>query len=118
MRSLQHGMKLTPTDTHIAAVEDRKRERVLQKTSQRGFMVIAVCADDEHQIGDHTNRRLRAVDLGLYRKFVGGGTACRLRGTRAQQLKIERCLAIKKAICCPVRRTAISRPWSSVIPVT
>ncbi len=68
-------MKLTPSDTHIASIEDRKRERVLQETSQRGFMVIAVDADDEHQIGDHTNRRLRAVDLGLYRKFVGGGTA-------------------------------------------
>src|SRR6202040_4388634 len=44
-----------------------------QETSQRSFMVIAVGADDAHQIGDHTNRRLRAVDLGLYRKFVGGG---------------------------------------------
>src|SRR6202035_2590139 len=66
-------MKLTPSDTNIASIEDRKRERVLQETSQRSFMVIAVDADDEHQIGDHTNRRLRAVDLGLYRKFVGGG---------------------------------------------
>src|SRR5712671_5854430 len=66
-------MKLTPSDTHIATAEVWKRERVLQKTSQRGFMVIAVDADDAHQIGDHTNRRLRAVDLGLYCKFVGGG---------------------------------------------
>jgi hypothetical protein len=73
VRSLQHGMKLTPSNANIATVEDRKRERVLQKTSQRGFMVIAVDADDAHQIGDHTNRRLRAVDLGLYRKFVGRG---------------------------------------------
>src|SRR5258708_39438664 len=66
-------MKLTPSDTNIASIEDRKRERVLQETSERGFMVIAVGADDGHQIGDHTNRRLREVDLGLYRKFVGGG---------------------------------------------
>jgi len=27
-------------------------------------------------------------------------------------LKIGRCLAIGKAICCPGRTTAISRPWS------
>ena len=33
-------------------------------------------------------------------------------------LKIGRCLAIGKAICCPGRTTAISRPWSSVIRVT
>src|SRR5580704_759982 len=69
-------MKLTPSDANIASSEDRKRERILQETSQRGFMVIAVDADDEHQIGDHTNRRLRAVDLGLYRKLVGGGRLC------------------------------------------
>src|SRR6266852_6718144 len=66
-------MKLTPSDANIATVEDRKRERLLQKTSQRSFMVIAFDADDAHQIGDHTNCRLRAVDLGLYRKLVGGG---------------------------------------------
>src|SRR6202035_4934620 len=71
--SLQHGMKLTPSDTNIASIEDRKRERVLQETSQRGFMVVAVDAYDAHQIGDDTNCRLRAVDLGLYRKLVGGG---------------------------------------------
>src|SRR6202011_3269862 len=35
-----------------------------------------------------------------------------------RRLKIGRCLAIGKAICCPGRTTAISRPWSSVIPVT
>ena len=71
--SLQYGMKLTPSDTNIASIEDRKRERVLQETSQRGFMVIAVDAYDAHQIGDHTNCHLRAVDLGLYREFVSGG---------------------------------------------
>jgi IS30 family transposase len=34
------------------------------------------------------------------------------------RLKIGRCLATGKAICCPGRTTAISRPWSSVIRVT
>jgi DNA-binding CsgD family transcriptional regulator len=35
-----------------------------------------------------------------------------------RRLKIGRCLAIGKAICCPGRTTAISRHWSSVIRVT
>src|SRR6266446_6525090 len=35
-----------------------------------------------------------------------------------RRLKIGRCLAIGKAICCPGRTTATSRPWSSVIRVT
>jgi acetolactate synthase regulatory subunit len=49
-------MKLTPSDTNIASIEDRKRERVLQETSQRGFIVVAVDADDAHQIGDVITR--------------------------------------------------------------
>jgi hypothetical protein len=32
------------------------------------------------------------------------------------RLKIERCLVIGRAICCPGRTTPTSRPWSSVIP--
>jgi hypothetical protein len=35
-----------------------------------------------------------------------------------RRLKIGRCLAIGKAISCPGRTTATSRPWSSVIRVT
>jgi hypothetical protein len=35
-------------------------------------------------------------------------------GGGRRRLKIGRCLAIGKAICCPGRTTAISRPWSSV----
>src|SRR6266849_6504399 len=35
-----------------------------------------------------------------------------------RRLKIGRCLAIGKAIYCPGRTTATSRPWSSVIRVT
>ena len=34
------------------------------------------------------------------------------------RLKIARFLVIGRAICFPVRRTATSRPWSNVIPVT
>src|SRR5678816_241713 len=34
-----------------------------------------------------------------------------------RRLKIGRCLAIGRAICCPGRTTATSRPWSSVIRV-
>ena len=35
-----------------------------------------------------------------------------------QRLKIGRCLAIGRAISCPGRRTATSRPWSNVTHVT
>src|ERR1019366_5788635 len=35
-----------------------------------------------------------------------------------RRLKIGRCVATGKAICCPGRTTATSRPWSSVILVT
>ena len=34
------------------------------------------------------------------------------------RLKIGRCLAIGRAICCLGRRTATSQPWLNVIPVT
>jgi hypothetical protein len=47
-RSLQQVMKLAPADTHVAAIEDRKSERVLEKASQRCFMIVAVDADDAH----------------------------------------------------------------------
>jgi hypothetical protein len=35
-------------DTHVADTEDRKSERVLEKASQRCFMIVAVDADDAH----------------------------------------------------------------------
>ena len=35
-----------------------------------------------------------------------------------QRSKIGRCRTIGRAIYCPVQRTAISPPWSNVIPVT
>ena len=66
-------MKLAPADAHVAAIEDRKSERVLEKTSQGCFMVVAVDADDAHQIDDDTNRRFGAVDFGLDGEFISGG---------------------------------------------
>ena len=48
IRSLQQVMKLAPADTHVAAIEDRKSERVLEKTTERCFMIVAVDADDAH----------------------------------------------------------------------
>jgi adenylate cyclase len=47
-RRSQQVMKLAPADTHVAAIEDRKSERVLEKASQRCFMIVAVDADDAH----------------------------------------------------------------------
>ena len=48
IRSLQQVMKLATADTHVAAIEDRKSERILEKASQRCFMIVAVDADDAH----------------------------------------------------------------------
>src|SRR3984957_18646965 len=65
------------------------------------------------------DRSARSVDRNRQVSTAMDGDKSRIpsRSVSArQQLKIERCLAIGKAICCPVRRTAISRPWSSVIP--
>src|SRR6516165_2531925 len=62
-----------PADTHVAPTEDRKSERILEKTSQRCFMIVAVDADHAHQINDDTHRRLGAVDFGLDGKFISGG---------------------------------------------
>jgi len=41
-------MKLAPADTHVAPIEDWKGERVLERTSQRCFMIVAVDADNAH----------------------------------------------------------------------
>jgi hypothetical protein len=43
---LEHRVQLPPADTQVAPIEDRKSERVLEKTSQRCFMIVAVGADD------------------------------------------------------------------------
>ena len=73
IRSLQQVMKLASADTHVAPIEDGKSERVLEKTSQWCFMIVAVGADDAHQIDDDTNRRFGAVDFGLNGQFISGG---------------------------------------------
>jgi hypothetical protein len=54
-------MKLTPSDTNIASIEDRKRERVLQETTQRGFMIIAVDADDAAETFSKPNCGVRCA---------------------------------------------------------
>ena len=66
-------MKLAPADTDVAPSKDRKSERVLEKTSQRCFMIVAVGADNTHQIDDDTNRCFGAVDFGLNGQFISGG---------------------------------------------
>jgi len=58
------------------------------------------------------NRRVSSVMDGDKSRILSRSVSGRHR------LKIGRCLAIGKAISCPVRRTAISRPSSSVVPVT
>ena len=73
IRSLQQVMKLASADAHVAAIEDRKSERVLEKTSERCLIVIAVDANNTHEIGDDTNCRFGAVDLGLDGKFISSG---------------------------------------------
>ena len=52
-----------------------------------------------------------AIDGGISRISSQSASARR-------RLKIGRCLATGKAICCPGRTTATSRPWSNVIRVT
>ena len=52
-----------------------------------------------------------AIDGGISRISSQSASARR-------RLKIGRCLATGRAICCPGRTTAASRPWSNVIRVT
>src|SRR5207342_3039453 len=47
--SLEHRVQLPPPDAHIAAVEDRQRECILQQTSERSLMIIAVDTDNPHE---------------------------------------------------------------------
>src|SRR5262249_27366171 len=68
--TFQQAVKLTAADAHVATVEDRKRKRILEQTSERRFVIVAVDADDTHQVGDHANRGLGAIYLGLNGEFV------------------------------------------------
>src|SRR4029450_3151729 len=66
-------------------------------------------------------RSARSVDRNRRVSSVMDGDKSRISSRSVsgrQRLKIGRCPAIGKAICCPGRTTAISPPWSSVIPVT
>src|ERR1700756_5024349 len=69
--ALQHRVQLSPPDAHIAAVEDRQRERILQQASERSFVIIAFDADHAHEICDHAHRGLGAKDLRLDCEFLG-----------------------------------------------
>ena len=66
-------------------------------------------------------RSARSVDRNRRVSSVMDGDKSRISSRSVsgrQRLKIGRCLAIGKAICCPGRTTATSRPWSNVIPGT
>jgi DNA-binding CsgD family transcriptional regulator len=67
------------------------------------------------------DRSARSVDQNRRGSMAMGGGQSRIPSRSVsdrRRLKIGRCLAIGKAISCPGRRTAISRPWSNVIPAT
>src|SRR5436190_13435644 len=66
-----------------------------------------------------SDRSARCVAPGRLTRMAIDGGISRISSQSVsdrQRLKIGRCLVIGKAICCPGRRTAISRPWSNVIP--
>ena len=72
-------MELAPSDAHIAAVEDGQYERILQQKPERRLMIIAVDADDLHELTDHANRGLGTIDLRLDGKL-----------SRRWRLRVER----------------------------
>jgi len=64
-------VQLPPPYAHVATVEDRQRECILQQTGEWSFMIIAVDANYAHEIGDHAHRGLGAKNLCLDRKLLG-----------------------------------------------
>ena len=66
-------MKLSASDADVASAKERKRERILQQTSQRKSVIVALDPDDPHEIRQHAHRCLRTIDLGLDRHFLGAG---------------------------------------------
>src|SRR5882724_6272821 len=70
--SLEHRVQLPPPDAHVAAIEDRQRECVLEQTTEWSLMIIAVDADHAHEIGDHAYRGLGAENLRLDCKLLSG----------------------------------------------
>ena len=70
-----------------------------------------------HLRSKRTMRRSKPIDL---RMAIDGGIS-RISShsdSDRPRLRIGRCPVIGRAICCPGRTTATSRPWSSVIRVT
>ena len=67
------------------------------------------------------DRSGRSADLSRRTRMAIDGGKSRISSQSVsdrQQLKIGRCLVTGKAISCPGRTTATSRPWSNVIRVT
>src|SRR5215469_5992038 len=67
----EQRVELGPPDAHIAAVEDGQRERVLQQRPERCLMIIAVDADDPHELADDADRGFGTIDLRLDGKLSG-----------------------------------------------
>lgn len=65
-------MELAAADADIASAKDRKGQRILQHATQRTLAIVALHTNDTHQIGYHTDCRLRPEDLGLDRKLIRG----------------------------------------------
>jgi IS30 family transposase len=76
--------------------------------------------DECNQVSHETIYRSLFVQArGVLKKTDGGISRISSQSVSdRRRLKIVRCLAIGKAIYCPGRTTATSRPWSSVIRVT
>ena len=94
--------------------------RVSHETIYRSLFVQARGVLKKELLG-HLRSSARSVDRNRRVSSVMDGDKSRISSRSAsarRRLKIGRCRAIGKAICCPGRTTAISRPWSSVIRVT
>ena len=83
-RPLQDRVEPSTSDADIASAKERKRERILQQTSQRESVIIALHPHDPHEIRQHPYGRLRAIDLCLDRQFLAAGD-CKSTAWHARQ---------------------------------
>ena len=93
--------------------------RVSHETIYRSLFVQARGVLKKELLSHLRTKRSMRRSQRLIRTAIDGGIS-RISSqsvSARRRLKIGRCLAIGKAICCPGRTTAISRPWSSVIRV-
>ena len=100
---------------------DDERYHVSHETIYRSLFVCPRGAGERAAAFAIFDRSARSVDQNRQVSMTMGGGKSRIPSRSVsdqQRLKIGRCLAIGKAISCPGRRTAISRPWSNVIPAT